>query len=163
MMNIFDDYTRDLLEQLNNYKVEYIVVGGYAVNFHGYRRTTGDIDLWIKPDNGVNKSKIIDSFSKLGVEKTTLKELTKMDFSKPLVFVDGEEPYKIDFMTAISGVKFEDAWEQKVIAEIDGLSIPFIHLNHLVISKITTGRYKDKEDIEQLQRIKELKNKKGKK
>jgi len=161
-MNIFDDYTRDLLEQLNSNKVQYIVVGGYAVNFHGYRRTTGDIDLWIKPDNGINKSKIIDSLNKLGVEKITLEELAKMDFSKPLVFIDGEEPYKIDFMTSVSGVKFEEAWEQKIIAEIDGLSIPFIHLNHLVISKITTGRHKDKEDIEQLQRIRQIKNKKDK-
>jgi predicted nucleotidyltransferase len=50
-MNIFDDYTHNLLKELNNNKVEYIVVGGYAVNYHGYRRTTGDIDLWIKPEN----------------------------------------------------------------------------------------------------------------
>lgn len=50
-MNVFDEYTFNLLNELNKNEVEYLVVGGYAVNFHGYRRTTGDIDLWIKPDN----------------------------------------------------------------------------------------------------------------
>jgi predicted nucleotidyltransferase len=158
-MNIFDDYTRELLLHLNKNEVQYIVVGGYAVNYHGYRRTTGDIDLWIKPDNGSNKNRIIDCLRELGVEELTLTELVKLDFSKPVVFVDGEEPFKIDFMTAVSGVNFEEAWAQKVIADIDGIDIPFIHLNHLVISKITTGRAKDKNDIEQLQKIRKLKGK----
>ena len=158
-MNIFDDYTRELLLHLNKNEVQYIVVGGYAVNYHGYRRTTGDIDLWIKPDNGSNKNRIIDCLRELGVEELTLTELVKLDFSKPVVFVDGEEPFKIDFMTAVSGVNFEEAWAQKVIADIDGIDISFIHLNHLVISKITTGRAKDKNDIEQLQKIRKLKGK----
>jgi hypothetical protein len=51
-MNIFEGYTFNLIRELNFNKVEYLVVGGYAVNYHGYRRTAGDIDLWIKPENG---------------------------------------------------------------------------------------------------------------
>jgi predicted nucleotidyltransferase len=158
-MNIFDNYTHDLLVELNNNNVEYIVVGGYAVNFHGYRRTTGDIDLWIKPDNNINKKNILQSLKKLNVEDSVISQLNELDFSKPIVFIDGEQPYKIDFMTYISGVNFNDAWEQKTIALLDGISIPFIHLNHLIVSKITTGRTQDKIDIEELQKIQKLKGK----
>jgi predicted nucleotidyltransferase len=152
-MNIFDAYTFNLLKELNLNEVEYLVVGGYAVNFHGYRRTTGDIDLWIKPMNGANKDKILLCLMNLGVAEEMVNQLTNLDFEIPVVFVDGVEPFKIDFMTHISGVKFEEAWNEKVMAELDGLFIPFIHLKHLVISKITTGRSKDKNDIEELQKI----------
>ncbi len=158
-MNIFDEYTHDLLKELNKNKVEYIVVGGYAVNFHGYRRTTGDIDLWIKPENGINKNNIIQSLRNLKVEENILDQLKALDFCKPVVFIDGEEPCKIDFMTYISGVDFNEAWPQKTTSILDGIPIPFIHLKHLIISKITTGRPQDKIDVEQLQKIQALKNK----
>jgi predicted nucleotidyltransferase len=158
-MNIFDDYTHKLLSEFNKKEVEYMVVGGYAVNFHGYRRTTGDIDLWIKPDNTLNKVSILYCLRNLEVEEGILNQLNDLDFSKPIVFIDGEEPFKIDFMTFVSGVNFSEAWQQRDIAILDGISIPFIHLNHLVLSKITTGRPQDKIDIEQLQKIQKLKNK----
>ena len=158
-MNIFDDYTRSLLEQLNKNKVEYLVVGGYAVNFHGYRRTTGDIDLWIKPDNELNKRKIILSLANLGVEDHKLEQLEELNFVEPLVFIDGEEPFKIDFMTHISGVVFDEAWQKKITTQIDGLEINFIHLDDLVISKMSTDRIKDKIDIEMLQKIDREKDK----
>ena len=157
-MNIFDEYTFNLLNELNKNNVEYLVVGGYAVNFHGYRRTTGDIDLWIKPDNGANKNVILQSLRNLEVDEEVLSQLNALDFSQPVVFIDGEEPFKIDFMTFISGVNFNEAWQQKTMAVLDGISIPFIHLHHLVLSKVTTGRPQDKIDIEQLQKIQDLKN-----
>ncbi len=158
-MNIFDDYTHQLLSELNKNNVHYIVVGGYAVNFHGYRRTTGDIDLWIKPDNGENKKLILKSLKNLKVEDAILKEIDKLDFTKPTVFIDGEEPFRIDFMTHISNVTFDEAFEKKTVATFDNMKIPFLHLNHLILSKITTGRDKDKDDIEKLQRIEKLKRK----
>lgn len=160
-MNIFDEYTFNLLTELNNNGVEYIVIGGYAVNFHGYRRTTGDIDLWIKPDNTENKNKILLSFRNLNVAEDILAQLNELDFATPIVFIDGEEPFKIDFITYISGVNFNDAWQQKTIAVLDGILIPFIHLNHLILSKLTTGRPQDKIDIEKLQQIKAIKDKKN--
>lgn len=159
-MQIFDEYTLKLLRLLNSLKVEYIVIGGYAVNFYGYRRTTGDIDLWIKPENGINKEKIIAVFKQLNIAEDALLELTNLDFSQPLVFCDGEEPFKIDFITQISGVNFEEAWSKRVITIIEDTEIPFIHFNHLVLSKMTTNRERDKNDIEQLQRIQALKKSK---
>lgn len=161
-MNILDTYTHTLLLELNKHKVEYIVIGGYAVNYHGYRRTTGDIDLWIRPDNGLNKEKLLLSFKELGIANTSLERLNKKDFTQPFVFIDGKEPFKIDFLTHVSGVKFDEAWKQKATAEIDGIEIHFLNLNHLILSKITTGRPKDKLDIEQLQKIQKLKKGKGK-
>ncbi len=158
-MNIFDRYTYDVLKAFNTASVEFIIVGGYAVNFHGFRRTTGDIDLWLKPDND-NKVKIIAAFRGLKIKETVLQQLSEMDFTKHLVFRDGEPPFKIDFMTYVSGVKFDEAYKERIITELDGLSLPFIHINHLVLSKINTGRPQDTIDIEQLQKIQQLKNKK---
>lgn len=155
-MNIFDTYTHDLLYQLNLNEVPYIVVGGYAVNYHGYRRTTGDIDIWIKPSNGNSKTQLLIALKNLGITEDKLQKLSQIDFTLPTVFVDGKEPYKIDFMTRISGVNFDDAWDKKIIAELDGLKIPFIHLHHLILSKISNNRTKDKLDVEELQKIQEL-------
>ena len=157
-MNIFDSYSKLVLETLNKNEVEYLVIGGYAVNYYGYNRTTGDIDLWIKPDN-TNRDKIINALKKLYVDETSLEVLKSMNFEEHIVFSDGEKPFKIDFITHISGVKFSDAWASKQISEIEGLFIPFINLHHLVISKFNTGRPKDKLDIEELQRIHQIKNK----
>ncbi|MDQ3110137.1 MAG: nucleotidyltransferase [Bacteroidota bacterium] len=158
-MNIFDSYTHCLLSELNKLNVQYLVVGGYAVNFYGYRRTTGDIDLWIEPVNGANKQKLIAALENLGINQVVLIKLHKMDFTNPVVFIDGEEPFKIDFMTHISAVKFEEAWLQKTSATIDGIEIPFIHLNHLILSKISTNRMQDKIDVEKLQKIQQMKKK----
>jgi hypothetical protein len=72
-----------------------------------------------------------------------------LDFEKPKVFMDGEEPFKIDFLTKISGVVFEDAWELKIEATFDALTIPFLSYNHLILSKISSSRSKDKIDIEE--------------
>jgi len=156
-MNVFDKYTFTLLEELNKQKIEYLVVGGYAVNYYGFRRTTGDIDLWIKPDNGENKQRILLSLTNLGISNDIIVRLQEKDFTTPIVFVDGKEPYKIDFMTHISGVIFDEAWNQKIIANIDGLDIPFIQFNHLILSKISNNRPKDKIDIDELQKIQKLK------
>lgn len=158
-MNVFDEYTLCLLTELNKNEVEYIVVGGYAVNFYGYRRTTGDIDLWIKPDNSVNKEKLINALRNLKVDEEALTYLYRLDFTTPVVFMDGEEPFKIDFMTYISGIEFNEAWEQKTNAVLDSIAVPFINIKHLILTKLSTGRAKDKIDIEELQRIQAIKKK----
>jgi len=157
MVNIFDEYTRSVLKVFNECSVDYLLVGGYAVNFHGYRRMTGDLNLWIKPDNG-NRAKIIKAFSILNIESEVLLELSKMDFTKHLAFMDGEEPFRIDFMTYISGVNFDEAQKDSIQTEIDEISIKVIHLNHLLISKMTSDRLKDKLDVEELQKIRNKKS-----
>ncbi len=157
-MKILDGYTLELLQALNQHEVEYLVVGGYAVNFHGYRRTTGDIDLWIKPDND-NKVKIIAVLKEMEVDETMLEQLSAFDFTESLVFSDGVEPFKIDFLTHISNVKFDEVWDKRIVSEIDGIEIPYIDLKNLLLSKFTTDRLKDKIDIEELQKIMKLRRK----
>ena len=83
--------------------VEYVVVGGYAVNYCGYRRTTSHIGLCIKPNNGTNKEKVLNALTRLGVEEESIAYLNSLDFTSTIVFADGEEPYKIDFMTYLAG------------------------------------------------------------
>lgn len=133
-MNILDDNTYHFIEALNKYKVHYLVVGGYAVNYYGFRRTTGDIDLWIEPLN-TTKFKLIDPLISVGITSEVTNEIAKLDFTKPLVFIEGEEPFKIDFMTYVSGVKFEEAWSKKVFEKIDGLKLWFINFDHLIVTK----------------------------
>lgn len=155
-MNVFDSYTKEVILALNESKVNYIVVGGYAVNFHGYHRGTGDIDLWIEPTNE-NKNRIINALKLLNIDNDVTNLIETFDFTKPIVFSDGEVPFKIDFMTFVSHVNFEEAWLEKIDTEIDAIPISFINLNHLVVSKFNTGRLKDKADIEELQKIQKYK------
>lgn len=81
-----------------------------------------------------------------------------MDFEKTLVFTVGEEPEKIDFLTHVSGLRYEEAEKNKVIGDIDGMTVPVVNIKDLVLSKMSTDRAKDRLDVEELQKI--AKNKK---
>ncbi len=151
-MNLFIDRHQQLIALLIKHAVDFIIIGGYSVIFHGYKRTTGDVDIWLKPDNN-NKSKLLSALKDLGITESSVQNVIELDFTKHLVFSIWEEPEKVDFLTYISGVRYEECDAMKIIAEIDDLQIPFLHLNHLVLSKMTTGRLKDKADIEELQKI----------
>jgi len=157
-MNIFlPDHQRFLKSLIKN-DVNFLLIGGYAVVLHGYRRTTGDIDLWINPSNE-NKIKLLEALKGENIEEEDLSELGKQDFEDYLVFSLGEEPEKIDFMTQINGVSFNDAYINRLEKFIDDMLIPYINLSDLVLSKMGTGRKKDEADIEELQKIESLKRK----
>ena len=94
-----------------------------------------------------------------GFDENELNQVAALDFTQHMVFSIGEEPEKIDFITRINLVIYEDADKHKITSDIDGLKIPFLHLNDLVLSKINTGRAKDKADVEMLQLIDKAKNK----
>lgn len=151
-MNLFVEAHKSLLEQLSKAKVDYIVIGGYSVIFHGYTRTTGDIDIWLKPDNA-NKDKLLSALEWYGIDQDSLNELRKLDLTKTVFFKIGEIPERIDFLTRINLVDYATADKEKIVAKLDDLNIPFLHLNHLILSKLNTGRPQDKADIEMLQKI----------
>ena len=151
-MNLFIDLHRLLIKKLLEAGVDFIIIGGYSVIFHGYVRTTGDIDIWLKPDNA-NKEKLLPVLIDFGFDECETNEVASFDFTKHLVFSVGDKPEKIDFLTRINLVEYEDADQHKIIADMEGLMIPFLHLNDLVLSKMNTGRLKDKADIEMLQQI----------
>lgn len=157
-MDVFFEPHRILLQALLDFNVDFIVVGGYAVNLYGYNRPTGDMDLWLNP-TVINKQKLLKMLHQNGFDNDSLAYIYSVDFTKPLVFSIGEAPLKIDFLTQVNLVEYDKANAQKNIVNIDGLSIPFIHLNDLVLSKINTGRLKDQADIEELQKIQTLQKK----
>ncbi|MBK7603818.1 MAG: nucleotidyltransferase [Saprospiraceae bacterium] len=157
-MNLFIDKHIEIIKQLLSSDVDFIIIGGYSVIFHGYKRTTGDLDIWLKPDN-LNRDKFIHILRNNNFEDGQIDALSELDFSNHLLISMGEEPEKIDFITIINSVSFEEANSMKIFAEFEGLKIPFLHLNHLILSKMNTGRSKDKTDIEELQRIKNISNK----
>lgn len=158
-MIIFYEPHKEFLKKLISNDVEFILIGGYAVNYHGYNRPTGDLDIWLKPDNA-NRDKLLrllrsENFSEEGINK-----IARLDFSKPVTFYFGKIPLRIDFLTHISGVKFNEAWQQKVLLPMEDCEIPILQLHHLVLSKISNDRTQDKLDVEELQKIIRLKKKK---
>ncbi|MCO5936828.1 MULTISPECIES: nucleotidyltransferase [Mucilaginibacter] len=155
-MNLFIEKHQGLLKELLLKKVDFIVIGGYSVIFHGYARSTGDVDLWLRPDN-VNKLKLLDVLRQMNFDEEDILHIAELDFKKHIVFSMWDEPEKVDFLTRISMIEFEQADQRKIIADIDGVKIPFLHLSDLVLSKFNTGRLKDKADIEELQKIQQEK------
>lgn len=158
-MNLFIEKHQQLLRLFLIKNVEFIIIGGYAVIYHGYHRTTGDVDIWLKPSNE-NRERLYQVFQKMDFDQNELKELKRLDFTKTVVFSIWEEPEKVDFLTKINLVNFGEANQQKITIDVDGLQIPFLQINHLVLSKMNTGRMKDKSDVEELQKIIRLKNEK---
>ena len=151
-MNIFNDlHKRFVIELLNNY-VEFIVVGGISVVFHGYIRTTGDLDLWIHSTNN-NKLKLIAVIRQFGLNEDSISLLESKDFTTPLAFHFNDPPYKIEFLTQITGLKFKDAYPHCEYLELDGLKVPFLGLDDLITNKLITGRLKNQADVEELQKI----------
>jgi len=154
-MNIFLDEHQQFLEQLINKKVSFILVGGYAVNYHGYNRTTGDMDILLQPSNE-NYAKLFDILEEMDFNKEDMVKLRQIDFTKTFFFHIWEPPYRIDFLNKISGVEFTEADSKKILAKIEGIEVPFLHINHLILSKIATGRPQDKADVEILNKLKGL-------
>ena len=151
-MNLFIDSHQQFIQRLLDSGVEFIVVGGYAVIYHGYKRTTGDIGIWLKPTNE-NRERLIEVLATLDFSDESLNQLSQLDFRETLVFSINEEPEKIDFLTKIANVTYDEDDSSKIITSVDGMQIPFLRLNHLVLSKFNTGRTKDAADIEELQKI----------
>lgn len=155
-MNIFNDNHQKLLECLIKNNVVFLLVGGYAVIFHGYKRTTGDMDLWFEPNNE-NKTLLINVLREFEFDREGIEHVEQLDFTKHLAFHFWEEPERVDCLTYISNVTFKDAYDQKIVSDIEGILIPIIHYNHLIQSKISSNRLKDKADVEELQKINKFK------
>lgn len=159
-MNIFYNEHRLLLQKLIETKVDFMLVGGYAVIFHGYNRVTGDMDIWVRPDNE-NKMLLVNALAQLGFDETGISIITHWDFTHPQVFHIGQVPERTDFMTHIAGIKYKEAKEIAITANIDGLMLTFIHINSLIQNKKATGRTKDRADAEYLEKILEIRNRRS--
>jgi len=145
-MEIQSDF-KELLELFNSHKIEYLITGGYALAYHGAPRYTGDIDLFVKPDPE-NAANIINALDEFGFGSLGL---TKEDFMEPNQIIQlGVAPGRIDIITSISGVTWEEANTGKIKGSCGGVTVNFVGREQFVKNKKATGRKKDLADIEAL-------------
>jgi len=140
---------REFLELLNSNGVEYLVVGAFAVAFHGFSRYTADLDLLVRPTEE-NANRVVRALSAFGFGKQGIEAA---DLCAPDKVVQlGVKPNRIDLLTTISGVTFEEAWAARTEADLDGIATHFIGRAALLRNKEHTGRAKDLGDAEELRR-----------
>ena len=145
-MNLQKDL-REFVELLNELDVHFLVVGAFAVAYHGYARYTADIDLFV--DNSEeNAERLLKAINQFGFGSVGL---TKEDFQQNDQVVQlGVAPNRLDLMTHISGVTFADAWDSREFGDIGGLRVPFISREILKRNKAASGRTQDLADLEHL-------------
>ncbi|MEP7278954.1 MAG: nucleotidyltransferase [Bacteroidota bacterium] len=153
-MDILDEDLIHFWKILNNYSVQYIMVGGFAVNLYGYTRSTTDLDLFLK-DDFQNRQNLANAFSELGYGDISFEHLQ---------FVPGWTNFQIgtgvqlDIMTSLQGLdlSFDECLEMAPVAEIEGTRVPFLHINHLIQNKKVVNRPKDQLDVIELEKIKKI-------
>ena len=145
-MEIQQDF-KDLLVLFNAHKVEYMIVGGYALAYHGAPRFTGDIDIYIRPDSQ-NAQRIIKALDAFGFGSVGL---TANDFETPDKIIQlGVPPVRIDIMTSITGVDWEAAYSGCVKGKYGDVPVRYIGFKEFVQNKRAIGRKKDLSDLEAL-------------
>jgi len=138
---------KDFLKLLNSHKVDYLLIGGYAVGYYGYPRATADIDIWIaiNPQNAAKMVKVIDKF---GFKVPELS--ANLFLCKNKIIRLGNAPVSIEVLTSISGVDFDECFKNKTIALIDHVKVNIINLKDLKKNKKASGREKDLIDFKKL-------------
>ena len=140
---------KDLLSTFNAHRIEYLVVGAHALAAHGHVRATGDLDVWVRPDLA-NAKRVLEALHAFGAP---LQDLTEADMTRPgTVFQIGRAPIRIDVLTSIDGVAFDDAWGDRLTATFADLPVPVLSARHLIENKRTVGRAQDLADVEWLER-----------
>jgi len=141
------DYT-DMLKCLNKAGVDYMLVGGWAVNMYGYIRATGDMDIWILADSE-NAKKVYGAVAEFGAP---VSEMNPEEFAEyGMIFQIGVAPCRVDIISKISGVSYADAVTRAVPKTIDGIPVRIISLDDLIANKKASGRAKDLADVEVLE------------
>lgn len=144
---MFSQDFKEFVALLIKHKAEYLIVGGYAVGVHGHPRYTGDLDIWLNPTQE-NADRILACVNEFGFNSFGLKQ---DDFTRTGNIVQlGYPPLRIDLMTQIDGVTFNECYQNKIQVDIEGLLVNFIGYNDLIKNKKESGRLRDLDDIENL-------------
>lgn len=155
-MDIFEEELLNYWRSLNKYDVSYIMVGGVATNLHGYNRATDDIDVWIE-DTLENREKYRQAFKEYsGID---LYMMSRMQIIPGWTDFNLNNGFKLDLMIEMKGLEeytFEECLRSSNIAEIDGVKVHFLHINHLIANKKAVNRPKDQVDVLYLEKIKRL-------
>jgi hypothetical protein len=150
LANSLDQDFKEFIELLNAHKVRYMVVGGYAVAYHGYLRYTGDIDVWVEvsPENAALLVQVMHDFGFGSMYKED-------DFLAPGGIIQlGVAPVRIDILNEVDGVAFADCYAACEASTWDGVVVNFISLADLRKNKSSTGRRKDAADLRNLNKVK---------
>jgi hypothetical protein len=138
---------RDILSAFNAERVEFLLVGAYALAAHGLPRATGDIDLWIRPSTA-NAQCVSRALERFGAPR---QGISLHDLETPELVVQlGLPPRRIDLMTSIDGVEFETAWRERVVINVEGIEVPTISRENLIANKRASGRPQDLADVARL-------------
>ena len=138
---------KEFLKLLNEQSVRYLLIGGYAVGYHGYPRATNDMDVWIaiNPDNA---NRVVNALRKFGFDLPDL--IPALFLQKDKIIRMGNPPMRLDITTSISGVEFEECYSSRVVDILEGVEVNIIDLPHLKLNKKAAGRMKDLADLEYL-------------
>jgi hypothetical protein len=143
----------DMLSCLQKAAVEFVVVGAHALAAHGIARATGDIDIFVRPSTE-NAARVVEALADFGAPMAA-HQVRVEDFSLAgTVYQIGLPPRRIDLLTEISGVSFEEAWSSRIDATVGGLQLPFLGREALIKNKLAAGRDKDLVDANALSRLK---------
>jgi hypothetical protein len=135
---------RDMLSELSAANADFLVVGAYALAAHGLPRATGGLDVWVRP-TGENAKRVIAALTRFGAP---LDQVSEQDLVTPgTVFQIGVVPRRVDVLTSIDAVSFEQAWANRMETEIDGLRIPVLGRADFIANKKALGRPKDLADV----------------
>ena len=138
---------KEFLNLLHANRVEYLLIGAYAVGYHGYPRATQDLDIWVASTRE-NATLIVSTLKEFGFDTP---DLTTDLLLRPHNIVRmGEEPVRIEILNWASGVDFDECYRERIVDRLDGVEVSLIGLDHLKINKRASGRLKDLADLEQL-------------
>jgi hypothetical protein len=138
---------KEFLKLLKEYNVRYLLIGGYAVGYHGYPRATEDMDIWVAvhPDNA---QKLVSTLRAFGFDDPNLK--SELFLQKPKIIRMGFPPMRLEIATSISGVEFDERYQTRITDDFDGVEVSVIDLENLKKNKKASGRTKDIADLEEL-------------
>jgi hypothetical protein len=155
-MDVFDDEILKFWAALQRCQVRYIMVGGYATNLHGFSRYTGDLDIWIE-DMRENRQRLRQAFIESGMGDYHMLETMQFvpgwtDFN----LINGLRLDILVDMKGLEGFSFDECLNMASMAEIDGVRIPFLHINQLIANKKAVNRPKDQVDVIELEKIQKI-------
>lgn len=139
---------RELLQLLNEFQAEYLIVGGFAVMKYGEPRYTKDLDVWVH-NSPQNSARVVEALRKFGAPLDRDRITAQTFTEKQLVYQIGIAPVRIDILTEITGVEFADAWRRRVASTFFGVPVHFISLDDLISNKKALGRNLDLKDLKQ--------------
>lgn len=139
---------KEFLQLLNSKKIEYLVIGGYAVGYHGYPRATGDMDIWIARSDQ-NAVKMVEALREFGFDPPELKK--ELFLKKQKVIRMGIPPMRLEILTSIDGVSFQSCFKNRIIADFGDFKVNFISKADLLMNKRASGRPQDLVDFDKLQ------------